>query len=368
MNLKLQDYDGQYRIVSLAKEETVKKDLLGSSLPIWSLEDGAIIAYPECREVHLTAEDVEVLSHYNNYDVLEIFENGVARRYYDCSTNENVFFITGKCNSNCIMCPSPEITRRKGTNTAIDALIRLAEHIPTSANHFTITGGEPFLVGDSIFPFLQFLQCKFEETEFLILTNGRVFALDSYREKLRESIPQHTILGIPIHGSNAALHDYITQAKGSFQQTMIGLKHLLKMGLNIELRIVVSKLNQDDLPALAELIVKELSGVRYVSIMAMEMTGSAHVNRDMLWAPYRQTFAYVQPAIDTLVRHGIDVRIYNFPLCTVQREYWLLCKKSISTEKIRYHEVCERCTMKHHCGGVFAGTFTLEKEDLEPIL
>ena len=368
MKVKQINYDGQYKVISIAKESAVKQDLLANGLDIWSLEDGHVIAYPECNNVSLSPDDFSLLSQCNNYDVFEVLENGTAHRYYDCSSNENVFFVTGKCNSNCIMCPSPEITRRNGTNTAVDSLICIAEHIPTSANHFTITGGEPFLIGMPIFQFLQYLQDKFENTEFLILTNGRAFAIETYREKLRETMPSRTILGIPIHASNAALHDAITQSHGSFQQTMTGLKHLLKMGINIELRIVVSKLNQADLPFLAELIVKELPEVRYVSIIAMEMTGNAYTNRKLLWAPYDQAFSYIQPAIDTLIGGGVDVRLYNFPLCTVNTEYWMLCKKSISKEKIRYDSTCDLCTMKRHCGGVFAGTFALEKAYLKPIL
>ena len=58
--------------------------------------------------------------------------------------------------------------------------------------------------------------------------------------------------------------------------------------------------------------------------MAMEMTGNAHKNADTLWVPYRESFQFVKKGIDKLIESGIDVKLYNYPLCTVDRGYWML--------------------------------------------
>ena len=192
--------------------------------------------------------------------------------------------------------------------------------------------------------------------------------MKSYQDDLLQTVPKNTLFGIPIHASSAKVHDMITQVQGSFQQTIAGLDFLLCNGMCVEIRIVVSRLNANDLPTLAAMIADRFPSVAHVSIMAMEMTGSAHENRKEVWIPYRESVQYVSTAVEILVTAGINTMLYNYPLCTVEPKYWPLCKKSISPEKIRYSTVCEDCKMRLSCGGVFAGTLLLEKEELEPVI
>lgn len=286
MIVKLENYHGKYKIVSLALNQTVREDLLKNEIEFVYISENDIRLYPEDVVVSKDKDIIEKLRNAHDYDVYELWENGKFSEYYDDSSLDNYFFVTGKCNSNCVMCPSPDISRQKGGNTSVDTLIEIAKHIPADASHLTITGGEPFMVGPDIFRFFEFLREKFECTDFLLLTNGRIFAVDSYVERFVEKAPKNSIVAIPIHGSTANIHDMITQSKGSFNQTKIGIKKLLKAGIHVELRIVVSRLNKDDIHNIAQMISDELSEVDYVSIMAMEMTGSARVNQDKVWISY----------------------------------------------------------------------------------
>ena len=336
-------------------------------MQFFHITSSSVISFPEKKELKISHETREKLLELNDYDVLEVYEDGTVVRVYDNCSDENLFFITGRCNSNCIMCPSPEYSRRNSGDASINALIERARHIPVYAKHFTITGGEPFLIGKEIFSFLQFLQGKFTRTDFQILTNGRVFALPEYCDRLAETIPQYTILGIPLHASTASLHDGITRTKESFEQTTLGISELLHRGLAVELRVVVSKLNVDDLADLAQYILMNYPTVDHVSIMGMEMTGTAHDNREQLWVPYKETFPKIRKAVDKLIEHGINVMLFNFPLCTVDPGYWTLCRRSISPHKIRYVDNCRECRMRSECGGVFLGTLKLEGRELKPI-
>ena len=56
--------------------------------------------------------------------------------------------------------------------------------------------------------------------------------LNSYKLAIN-SLPNHTRIAIPLHSSNPAVHDLITQAPGSFFQTDQGIKNLLKESQNL---------------------------------------------------------------------------------------------------------------------------------------
>ena len=367
MKISIPSYDGGYKVVSIAADQPTLEDLISENVRCWHINGSSIVEYPDCSFVSDNPEVIKKISSCNNYDVFEVGKDGTAFRCYDDSSSENLFFITGKCNSNCIMCPSPEHMRRNGEDADIDALIEIAGHIPANTPHLTITGGEPFLAGRNLFRLLDFCKYKFTGTKFLILTNGRAFAVDDYCRLLEKTIPANCTLGIPIHGSTPETHDAITQSTGSFGQTMTGLKRLQRIGITLELRIVVCRNNLEELVKIARLITRELRGTDRVCIMAMEMTGSAYMNRHQVWVPYRKSFPYVKQAIHELTGAGINVMLFNYPLCTVEKKYWTLCARSISGYKVRYTSCCEDCAVKDSCGGVFAGSLQLEEADLCPI-
>ena len=367
MKLRIPEYSGSFKILSLALDEATKDDLIGEEVEFIYAQESEAIVFPDGD---LLTKDKDILARLrecNNYDVFEISDNGSVTRCYDNSSLENTFFITEKCNSNCIMCPSSDYSRQRGGSMKISDLISIASHIPTDASHITVTGGEPFMAGKDIFRLFEYCKDKFKDTEFLVLTNARIFAVREYCELLKETLPDHSTVGVPLHGSCPQIHDAITRSKNSFDQTVTGLARLQNIGVNTEIRIVVCKNNVTDIPEIARLIVERLNKADHVSIMAMEMTGNAHKNAEAVWIPYRDSFIYVKAAIEILVTAGIDVKLYNYPLCTVDKEYWMICAKSISSWKVKYAPVCEHCIEKASCGGVFAGSFRLVSGELEAL-
>lgn len=367
MRFKINNADGLYRAYSVAISDRAIEELKKQEFPFWIVKDNCIVRSSDKKEISFTKTESIHLDRLNDFDVLEVFPDGTVDRYYDDSSEDNLFFITEKCNSNCVMCPSPDSSRKNGGSWRADQLIYVAQHIPTDARHFTITGGEPFMIGREIFSFFECLRERFQDTEFLVLTNGRALAINSYYMEIENALPYNTLFGIPLHASNAALHDHITRATGSFIQTVTGIRNLISLKIPVELRIVVNKINVEDLANLARFIAKELPEVDHVSIMAMEMTGSAYTNRNIIWISYKDSFYYVRKAVDIFIENAINVRLYNYPLCTVLPEYWTLCRKSISGRKIRYQDVCSECKMKDSCGGIFAGTQYLEGREIEAI-
>ncbi len=370
MSIRFKTYHQGYKIVSLAFNEQARDSLLADQLSVIYADEskGKIFLYPDLVLLSESESDIAAIKKYNCFDVFELLENGLLLRRYNDKSEDNYFFITGKCNSNCIICPSPECSRRSSANPDMNDLMQLAKHIPSDTPHLTITGGEPFLVGEQIFPFLQYLKNKFVNTEFLFLTNGRVFSMERYANLFCETVPRHTIVAIPIHGSCQEIHDRITRSDGSFQQTVLGIKRLLKRKIPVEIRIVINKINIPDFDNIAQLLIDSFQGIHYVSIIAMEMTGTARDHTDEIWIPYKESFLAISQSLRKLVENGIDVKLYNFPLCTVEPSFWVLCEKSISSSKVRFSDQCTECRYKASCSGVFAGTLPLERNELSPII
>ena len=364
--IKLDGYNLGKRIVSLAFSKEVEDDLRKNDLGAILLAKNNIYFWKDDIKITITEETYTLFDYCDDYDVFQIDENGNAYLFYNNESDDNAFMLTGKCNSNCIMCPVANSVRKNGKNADMCEMISIIRHIPIDARHFTITGGEPFLVGEQIFPFFQALKEKFNRTDFLLLTNGRALSIMRYAEMFNDTAPINMLIGIPIHGHNQQLHDKITQTPGGFMQTIAGIKNLLKYGRRVEIRIVVSLMNYKEIYKIAKLIAAEFPNIDSVKIMGMEMTGSAAINRKKLWLSYNDAFKASKAAIDELISNKIDVALYNFPLCAVEKPYRMLCRKSITDYKVRFSEDCNLCSIKDACGGMFVGTFRLAKEDVVP--
>lgn len=367
MIIKIKECDLQYHIASFTKNEDILKEMLDKNYTVAYLKDNNLTLYPMNKEIILTNEEKEQLSKVADYSIFEMIPGNVYI-YYDAASLDNALFITNRCNSNCIMCPVSSIVRKNDPIENISTLLKISSQIPSDSAHITITGGEPFLLRKDIFTLFKYLKDHLNNVEYLLLTNARALSNKEYFELFKQTIPDRLLIGIPIHGSNAEKHDTITRAKGSFKQTLMALHHLISTHIRVELRIVVSRLNMDDLEQIAKLIVKECKGVYTVKFIGLEMLGNARRNLNDVWIDYKESFSKMKSAIDLLVKNEIDVGIYNYPLCCVDQPYWSLCEKSITDYKVRYLPQCNQCIKKDACGGMFSGTYNLMKGVIKPIL
>lgn len=364
---KINDYQHCHYIGSVSFSEDTNKYLIECGLNPIFIDKDTFYLVNESLKFSMNEELKDYICHLNELDVIEILPNGVIRHVVNQKGDDATLFITEKCNSNCIMCPYSETIRKNGTIPNIDVLIQMAKHFPKDLKHVTITGGEPFIIKENLFDILNIYKHKYDEQEILLLTNGRVFCMDKYVTKLTMYSPNSLVLGIPLHGHTAELHDSISGVNDSFNQTCSGISKLLKNHIFVELRIVVSKINYKYLTQIAKYISEHFPSVFRVVFVGLEMVGNAAVNKDKVWISYKESAPYIQEAIELLVNSGITTKVYNYPLCTIEKKYWDICARSISDYKVTFADICNECIVKKICGGVFNGTFNIEKDEIEPI-
>ena len=302
-----------------------------------------------------------------DFDVVEIVNNKIIRVLYRDDSEDNAIVVTNQCNSNCIMCPDSDAVRNTKENPDIKKLLEQIICIPDDTKHITITGGEPGLLKENLLKLLEECKKYLPNTEFLILTNGRVFSNTDFTNKLEESIPNNTRIAIPIYAANEDLHDEITRVKGSFRQAVVGIKKLIEKNIDVEIRVVVLKKNYKYLEKIANFIVKELPEVKMVNIMALEMTGNAYKNREQVWINFGEVKEYLYKACITIIKSGIITNLYNFPLCNLDERLYSVAHRSITDYKIRYKEKCEECRAKENCGGFFNSTINVKDIKVKPI-
>ena len=277
-----------------------------------------------------------------------------------------VLYVTEECNSNCIMCPMSLDSRKRGRHLRAEEWDDLPECLPKDTKHITITGGEPFLEYQQMIPALHRINAAFPGTEILILTNGRALSVRSVYDETDPTISERMCFAIPIHGPDPETHDSITQSPGSFDQAIKGIRKLKSTNAEIEIRIVGHRLNHGKISETFCMLADSDLRITKINLIAMEMTGCAAANRKELWIDYDELCLEAETGIRYAVHKGINVGLYNFPLCTVPGELWPIAKNSITPSKIRYAPECAECRERQACGGLFQSTFLLNLCKIHP--
>lgn len=329
--------------------------------------DGKIDFRSDNASISLDEKLTSFFESLHSGDIISINSKGLCYVLYNQDLGDTVFFMGGNCNSNCIMCPAVDEERKSDFSNQINETLALIPMIPERINYFVVTGGEPTLNKDGFLKVIKALSDKLIDPNGIILTNGRSFSSEEFVDEYLKVAPDDTIIAIPIHASTPELHDYITRADGSFRQTIKGIYNLLKRKALVEIRIVVTKVNCNDLLNIAKFITVHFPMVYRVHFISLEVRGNCIRNKDLVYISPEESFNKSKNAIDYLISHGINVGLYNYPLCNVDRKYWFLYKRSIASEKATYADNCSECDFKCNCGGLFVSTLKTVNPNTYPI-
>jgi His-Xaa-Ser system radical SAM maturase HxsC len=320
---------------------------------------------PDWRTEGPLIHSVPNLEYLVDGDVIQITPQGFVRTLYRRNSPHNFILFTDQCNSYCLMCSQPP--------KPIDDLHRMNEHyrlidlIDPETREIGITGGEPTLFKDYFIRFIDYCKEKLPNTALHVLTNGRMFYYRRFAEQLGQVNHSDIMLGIPLYSDVDTEHDFVVQAKGAFEETVIGLHHLARYQVPVEIRVVVHKQTYRRLPQLAQYISRNFPFAAHIALMGLEHTGFTNQNMGELWVDPIEYQSELRTATEILALSGLRVSIYNHQLCVLDRTLWPYAQRSISDWKKIYAEVCGPCQIKERCGGFFQSGLTRLSSAIRPI-
>jgi His-Xaa-Ser system radical SAM maturase HxsC len=341
----------------------------GGRVPEADLTSFAAVLVEGDRELDPSAARIGV---YKSLDHLEAGDlvlidgrSGHTRTLFRTASIHNALFVTERCNSNCLMCSQPAKHRQDELLGICLRLIELLQFDPP--RHLGITGGEPTLLGEGFLEIIAALKAHLPETTVTCLSNGRMFADSGLAAAVAGINLPGLRFSIPLHASVPDLHDYIAQAKGAFNETVAGLYNLAANGVKTEIRVVLHALSTPHLVTLAEYIYRKLPFVEQVAFMGLEHMGYVKKNWDRLRIDPADYTQRLGAAVEHLYRRGMNVSIYNLPLCVLPREIWGFSRQSISDHKKVLPDECSPCDVLPHCTGFFVSSKERYSGRIQPI-
>jgi His-Xaa-Ser system radical SAM maturase HxsC len=306
------------------------------------------------------------LAHLNSGDIIHVAAGG--RRVtvlWKNSARHNGLLLTEQCDNYCLMCSQPP--KERDDSWLFDRARKVISLLPEGARSLSLTGGEPTLQADALIGLLEHCREVAPRLSIHLLSNGRRFADPTFARRYAAVGLADIMVGIPVYAPEPGLHDFIVQATGAFDETIHGILNLVSLGQSVELRVVVQRHTVPVLADLATYITRNLPFVAQVALMGLEMTGLARPNSALVWADPADYQCELAEAVDILATAGITTRIYNHQLCVLNQRLWPYAVRSISDWKNDYLDICQSCSVRDECGGVFTTSGSRLSQHLHPI-
>jgi len=216
-----------------------------------------------------------------------------------------------QCNNRCLFCIQGD-KRYSCPNKSDKEVKKILERMKNDHEGIVFTGGEP-TVRSELIGWVKYAK-KLGYKSIQIQTNGRMLSYINYCKALIKAGANE--FSPALHGSNAKIHDSLTQMPGSFEQTVQCIKNLRELGQYILTNSVVTKMNYKDLPNLAQLLVN--LKVDQFQFAFMHINQIITHDKDLInkiVPRYKEAVPYIKKGIDIGVKAGIKVMVEAVPYC-----------------------------------------------------
>jgi len=336
--------------------------------------DGVVIisndrleGFPEAAKLSRVISVSQKFEYLSDGDIIGFHpESKRFRTLYRRRSGHNSFLVTDRCDHYCLMCSQPpkDIDDRWILGE-IKAALPLIDKETVSLG---FTGGEPLLDWREFIGALAICRDELPSTAIHVLSNGRAFVRDEVVAAWVGVRHPNLTVGIPIYAAIDHIHDHVVQARGAFDETVLGVLKLKDKGQRVEIRVVLHALTAPRIVETCKWFARNLPFVDHVALMGLENTGFAIANADELWIDPIEYQSELAHAVDLLVSANMNVSIYNLQRCILDRSVWPYAPRSISDWKNGYIEECDRCIEKDRCGGFFTSGRPRRSRGISPIL
>jgi MoaA/NifB/PqqE/SkfB family radical SAM enzyme len=213
------------------------------------------------------------------------------------------------CNNNCIHCVVAN-HRHLGDRKTGEIKNEL-ERARLKCDHVCLTGGEPSIRPDIMEVMGYIRKLRFEK--ITIQTNGRLFSYDDFaRRMVKMTGSAKAYYVVAVHSHKPEIHEEITNALGSFEQTINGIKKLVDLRQNVISQSVINKLNYRGLPRTMEFLIG--LGVKSIQLPFVHPAGNAWKHFDSVVPRLSTISPYIHKAMDACGQR-IDVETEGIPFC-----------------------------------------------------
>ncbi|MBU4246440.1 MAG: radical SAM protein [Nanoarchaeota archaeon] len=302
-----------------------------------------------------------------------ILANGACQTAEHGKTDYILIGINRICDNDCLFCTDNE--SHPELNTDANGVIKRIDSLNIKKYRTIIlSGGEP-AEQEGISGIISHLTREGHTVQ--IITNARKFSDNIFSKNVADSGLKTAIT--EIHSSIPEVHDYITQRPGSFNETVLGIRNLINLNVNVQIKIILNRINYKTLPQIIKYICRTFPESK-INITTTNISGNALKNKELLAVRFSEAAEYIEKGINVANRFNARVSISCLPLCVlrpqyrtyilsnVQYQYLDVGSDKMHTPKRHFAPSCERCIDSCRCMGFWRSYLDLFGEsEIPPI-
>lgn len=223
--------------------------------------------------------------------------------------------LTYDCNNKCKWCYAASNLETSSNSDfpteKEDEVLRLLSSI--GVKRVILIGGEPTLYRN-LGGFLE--KIIKSDMHARVISNGRIFSNRYFTRRIKKTGLNY--LTISLCGSDAKSHDNVTGVKGSFEQSMGGIRTASEEGIKVATNTVIGKSNVNDLTKIVDVLENE--PVTEITFNICGVCASEDSNNSYLIKPsdavksFENVYSYAK-------EHGIRARLVTpIPLCFFDKD------------------------------------------------
>jgi len=353
--------------VLVRSKEDLQEAARSPSRGVMIVSDEGLEHLPEAAHCTKLISVPAKFSYFSDGDVIGLHpQSGRFRTLYRRASPYNSILVTDRCNHYCLMCSQPP--KDVDDRWLLDEIRRALPLIAKDTRSLCFTGGETLTDWREFLDVLADARDELPETAIHVLSNGRAFARDEVVTAWAALGHPNLMAGIPVYAAVDHVHDYVVQARGAFDETILGILKLKDKAQRVEIRVVLHALTAPRIVETCKWLARNLPFVDHVALMGLENTGFAIANANELWIDPIDYRVGLAEGVSILAAARVNVSVYNLQRCVLDRSVWPYSVQSISDWKNGYVEECNRCIEKSQCSGFFTSGRSRQSRGIVPIL
>lgn len=204
------------------------------------------------------------------------------------------------CNNNCKFCPFKKVTNGDLFFTE-DLLKQKLKKF--HLKRIVLIGKEPTLY-KNFFSNLKYISVNRPDIDLVIETNARMFSIRREAFKLSWLGNKNILVTVKFYSFDESLHDNLTKIKGSYIQTVEGIKNLIFTGNRTRLELIVNSQNHQNIYDTILEAFKELDTSVYFKGLFLT------ISSDFMFSHKRDFLSFYENFVSKLVLER-DARVYE---------------------------------------------------------
>lgn len=269
------------------------------------------------------------------------------------------------CSNKCVFCEPegiPFVGKLSNLYQGWKAKMNIREFEKEGIEFVEISGGDP-LEYPGLLTLVETLKKKGKTIQ--LSSHGRQLKDIEFLKRLKDAGLDK--LRIPLYAADET-HDKVTQAPGSFEETLAGIKNAVSLGIPVQISCLILKENKDSMIGLLDLVhglgIKDV----YISIPCLAN------GLDFYYIPIKDLPSIVRPLQEHAMKIGMPLQFREIPYCVFEEikenihctdrppelKYMQPDSEVRSKEKDwpEYRiktkaKICEGCSASDRCDGLF---------------